>query len=199
MTVQPDLPQQISELLTDTLRRQNPDAQVRVKRTSLGWLHLFIITSCFEGQTVVEREQQIDEILATLNLNLGGYPFADYALLTPQESASQQPFQPIQLPLWSEILMAPEPDAPRWRNTAQWERNTMVEEWILSSWTLAHFCGEEVCTLLRGAWSRQSKQACQYALRRYVRSRPRERGHRETEQRAWLKAQRPSVQQATGA
>ncbi len=112
MTAQPDLPQQISELLTYTLRRQDQDAQVLVKRTSLGWLHLFIITSCFEGQTLVEREQQIDEILATLNLNLGGYPFADYALLTPQESASQQPFQPIQLPLWSEILMAPEPDNP---------------------------------------------------------------------------------------
>ena len=57
---------------------------------------------------------------------------------------------------------------------------------ILSSWTLAHFCGEQVRTMLRGAWTRQRIQQCQYALRRYVRSRPRPRGHRESEQRTWL-------------
>ena len=112
MIAKSDLSQQISEHLTRTLRTQDPDAQVQVKRTSLGWLHLHIVASSFAGQTLAEREQQIDTILATLNLNLGGYPFADYALLTPQESAGQQPFQPIQLPLWSEILMAPEPDNP---------------------------------------------------------------------------------------
>jgi hypothetical protein len=60
------------------------------------------------------------------------------------------------------------------------------EEWVLSSWTLAHFCGEQVRTMLRGAWSRRRTQECQHALRRYVRSRKRQRGHRETEQRAWV-------------
>jgi hypothetical protein len=59
-------------------------------------------------------------------------------------------------------------------------------EWILSSWTLAHFCCEQVRTMLRGAWSHRRIQQCQYALRRYVRSRKRKRGHRETEQRAWV-------------
>jgi hypothetical protein len=59
-------------------------------------------------------------------------------------------------------------------------------EWILSSWTLAHFCCEQVRTMLRGAWSHRRIQQCQYALRRYVRSRKRQRGHRETEQRAWV-------------
>jgi hypothetical protein len=60
------------------------------------------------------------------------------------------------------------------------------EEWVLSSWTLAHFCGEQVRTMLRGAWSPRRIQECQQALRRYVRSRKRKRGHRESEQRAWV-------------
>lgn len=57
---------------------------------------------------------------------------------------------------------------------------------ILSSWTLAHFCCEQVRTMLRGAWSRDRMQQCQHALRRYVCSRARKRGHSETQQRAWL-------------
>ena len=68
------------------------------------------------------------------------------------------------------------------------QEESQDELWILSSWTLAHFWSEEVRTMLRGAWTRQRKQACQQALRRYVRSHPRQRGHRESEQRAWLEA-----------
>jgi MinD-like ATPase involved in chromosome partitioning or flagellar assembly len=112
MIAQSDLPRQISEHLTRTLRTADPEAQVQIKRTSLGWLHLHVITSSFAGQTLVDRERRIDAILATLNINLGGYPFADYTLLTSEEAADRAPFQPIQLPLWSEILMAPEPDNP---------------------------------------------------------------------------------------
>lgn len=59
---------------------------------------------------------------------------------------------------------------------------------VLSSWTLAHFCCEEVRTMLRGVWSQARKQQCLDHLLRYVRSRPRPRGHRESEQRAWLQA-----------
>lgn len=62
-------------------------------------------------------------------------------------------------------------------------------EWVLSSWTLAHFCCEQVRTMVRGAWSHRRIQQCQSALRRYVRSRKRKRGHRETEQRAWVQRQ----------
>ncbi len=62
------------------------------------------------------------------------------------------------------------------------------EQWVISSWTLAHFCCEEVRTMLRGAWTRRRKQECEPALRRYVFSRKRKRGHRESEQRAWLEA-----------
>jgi hypothetical protein len=61
-------------------------------------------------------------------------------------------------------------------------------QWVISSWTLAHFCCEEVRTMLRGAWTRRRKQECEPALRRYVFSRKRKRGHRESEQRAWLEA-----------
>lgn len=112
MTGRSDLPEQISKLLTHTLQKQDSEAQVQIKRTSLGWLHLHIITSSFAGQTTAEREMQIDEILAALSLNLGGYPFADYTLQAPQEALEQPPLPPLQLPLWSEILMAPEPDEP---------------------------------------------------------------------------------------
>jgi len=59
-------------------------------------------------------------------------------------------------------------------------------QWVLSSWTLAHFCCEQVRTLLRGAWSRQRLRHCLHLLARYLCSRKRPRGHGETEQRAWL-------------
>jgi DDE family transposase len=61
-------------------------------------------------------------------------------------------------------------------------------QWVLSSWTMVHFCCEEIRTMLRGAWTRQHKQECAPALLRYVLSRKRKRGHCETEQRAWLEA-----------
>jgi DDE family transposase len=75
------------------------------------------------------------------------------------------------------------------------------QDWVLSSWTLAHVCGEQVCTMLRGAWSHRRIQECQYALRRYVRSHRRTRGHRESEQRAWLQSRGrlPAVKSASSA
>jgi len=112
MITQSDLPRQISDQLVTVLNKQDPDVQIKVKRTSLGWLQLSVTTSLFNGQTSIEREQLIDEILTIMNLSLGGYPFVDYELQTPQEATHQVPVQPIQLPLWSEILMAPEPDIP---------------------------------------------------------------------------------------
>jgi hypothetical protein len=73
------------------------------------------------------------------------------------------------------------------------------DEWIISSWTVAHFCCEELRTLLRGTWSRERKQQCEEYLRRYVRSRKRKREHRETEQRAWLQARCSSPMEASVA
>lgn len=107
---QSDLPHQISQQLTKVFYQKDPDVQIKVKRTSIGWLYLSITTSEFDGQTSIEREQMVDEILKPMNLSLYGYPFAEYLLQTSQEASHQGSFQPIQLPLWSEILMAPEPD-----------------------------------------------------------------------------------------
>jgi hypothetical protein len=75
------------------------------------------------------------------------------------------------------------------------------QDWVLSSWTLAHLCGEQVRTMLRGAWSRRRIQECQHALQRYVRSHRRKRGHRESEQRTWVQSRgrQPAVRRASSA
>lgn len=107
------LPQQIEEHLIHELRAEDPEVQVKIKRTSLGWLKLKIITTSFEGKLLDEREQKIDSLLERINTNLGQYPIADYDLLTPQEATEQPPeYIQLPLPLWSDILMAPEPDQP---------------------------------------------------------------------------------------
>jgi MinD-like ATPase involved in chromosome partitioning or flagellar assembly/stress-induced morphogen len=112
MTGQPDLAQQISECLATALQIQDPDVKIQVKRTSLGWFHLNIVSSAFNSKNQIEREKHIDSILEKIHLNLGGYPFAGYSLSKPQEDTNQEIPLPYQLPLWSEILMAPELDTP---------------------------------------------------------------------------------------
>jgi len=103
------LHKQIHTHLTRELQLEDPQAKVSVKRTSLGWLKVRVITTCFEGKLFAEREEKIDEHLANINFNLAQYPIAGYDLLTPQEAADQPP-EYIQLPLWSDVLMAPEPE-----------------------------------------------------------------------------------------
>jgi stress-induced morphogen len=104
-------PEVIREHLNNYLIINDKQVQVSVKHTSLGWLKIRIITTSFEGKTLVEREEKIDALLNNLqlNLNLGQYPISGYELLTTQE-AVVVPTRYIQLPLWSDILMAPEPD-----------------------------------------------------------------------------------------
>ncbi|HWS84002.1 MAG TPA: AAA family ATPase [Ktedonobacteraceae bacterium] len=104
--------QQIKEQLEQALLPQDSDAKIKVKRNSLGWLYLHIITSSFEGKSEIEREEQIDAALEKLNLRVGGFPFANYMLHTPQEASEYKPMQAIEVPLWSEVLMAPDPDIP---------------------------------------------------------------------------------------
>lgn len=113
MTDSTTLPQQIQTYLSKELNAEDIEAQVGVKRTSLGWLKIRIVTNGFENKSLIEREQKIDNLLKTLNsdLDLGQYPIAGYDLLTPQE-ASEKLHEYIQLPLWSDIFMAPEPDEP---------------------------------------------------------------------------------------
>jgi len=104
-------PEVIHQYLQENLIREDEQVQVSVKRTSLGWVKIRIVTKKFESKLLIEREQKIDELLANVapNFNLGQYPIAGYELLTPQE-AIEQPAEYIKLPLWSDILMAPEPD-----------------------------------------------------------------------------------------
>ncbi|MDJ0737957.1 MAG: ParA family protein [Nostocaceae cyanobacterium] len=106
-------PHTIQQHLSDNLKIEDEQVKVSVKRTSLGWVKLKIISSCFQGKTLVEREQKIDDLLTNIdsNFNLGQYPIAGYELLTPQE-ATEHKSEYIQLPLWSDILMAPEPEQP---------------------------------------------------------------------------------------
>lgn len=105
------LPNKIQEHLTQELKNQDSQAQVSIKRTSLGWLKLKIVTNWFEGKSPEAREQVINNLLETVDFHLGQYPMAGYHLLTPAE-ATTEPSEYIQLPLWSDILMAPEPDQP---------------------------------------------------------------------------------------
>lgn len=100
---------EIKQHLFDRLQAQDAEVQVEVKRNSLGWFSLRVVTTLFDAE-LPEREQKIDEILSSLGLSLASYPFYDYELLTPAEAQSTQPANFVQLPLWSEILMAPEPD-----------------------------------------------------------------------------------------
>ncbi len=106
------LPQQIKGQLLQVLSGKDPEVKIHVKRTSVGWLRLSVVTTAFEGVSSEEREYQIDKILEALNLKLNDYPFATHQLLTPQEDAEQAHTTPIQLPLWSEILLAPDPEVP---------------------------------------------------------------------------------------
>ena len=112
MTVAPNLPQQIKMRLIQSLSIVDPDVKIEVKRNPFGWLRLLVVTTVFDGSQFEEREYRIDTILASLGFKLNEYPFADSQLLTPQEDAKQARFSPKQLPLWSEILFAPDPESP---------------------------------------------------------------------------------------
>ena len=114
MTDRKLLMEQIQDHLNQSLQLQDSQVQVNVIRMSTGGLKIIIITSLFQEQSLEEREDKIDEILANIDLNLNKYPILSYDLLTPEE-AIEEPFEStqIQLPLWSDILMAPEPDVQK--------------------------------------------------------------------------------------
>jgi cellulose biosynthesis protein BcsQ len=105
------LEQQIDEHLSQVLKSKDPQTQIKIKHTSLGWLKLRVVTSHFDGKSLAEREEEIDSFLENISCHLGQYPMAGYDLLTPQEAIDLPP-EHIQIPLWSDILMAPEPDRP---------------------------------------------------------------------------------------
>ena len=100
--------EQVESYLLQELQTQDPDVTVSIKQTSLGLFKVQVVTNCFEGNSLSEREAKIDDLLAVIKLNLGQNPISDYSLLTPQEEIAR-PIEVIQLPLWSDILMAPAP------------------------------------------------------------------------------------------
>ncbi|AFW95381.1 MULTISPECIES: P-loop ATPase, Sll1717 family [Nostocales] len=104
-------PDIIYQHLHENLSREDEQVEVSVKRISLGWIKIRIVTQKFEGKFLIEREQKIDELLGNLepNFNLGQYPISGYELLTPAEAIKQPP-EYVKVPLWSDILMAPKPD-----------------------------------------------------------------------------------------
>ena len=100
-------PSQIQAHLIEELQHQDPETIVLIGENSLGWFNLKIVTNLFDGKSLSEREKKIDDLLASIEYNLGKYPIASYSLLTSIEDINRQP-ESIQLPLWSEVLMAPD-------------------------------------------------------------------------------------------
>jgi MinD-like ATPase involved in chromosome partitioning or flagellar assembly len=110
-TLLPSLPQYLTETLLPSLQRDDPEAKIEVQRTSIGWIILRVITTLFQGKDPLEREEFVESLFESLfpePLSLFSYPISHYDLWTPEEAkAPSRP--PTQLPLWSELLMAPEP------------------------------------------------------------------------------------------
>ncbi|MCA1598114.1 MAG: transposase [Chloroflexi bacterium] len=61
---------------------------------------------------------------------------------------------------------------------------------IVSSWLLTVLCVETLRQQVRGQWTQARLRACIPQLQRFLCSRPRRRGHQETEVRAWLERRR---------
>jgi MinD-like ATPase involved in chromosome partitioning or flagellar assembly len=100
-------PIQIQAHLLEELQHQDPGTIVSIGENSLGWLNLKIVTNLFCKKSLSEREKKIDDLLASIEYNLGKYPISSYSLLTSSEDIDRQP-ESIQLPMWSEVLMAPD-------------------------------------------------------------------------------------------
>jgi len=108
----------ISEILLSALKPHDADAVVRVRSSSWGWLKLYVASIVFEGQDEEERERYIDGILQAAELSLFDFPFQDFFLFTPEETQTkddiiQTYFEQVPLPLWSDILLAPDLEEPK--------------------------------------------------------------------------------------
>jgi MinD-like ATPase involved in chromosome partitioning or flagellar assembly len=102
--------QNLQSHLLQGLQSKDLEAELNIRQTTLGFVEIQAITEHFEGKEPIEREAYIDNILEAIGLNLGQHPISNYSLLTPQEKKEQQPDKMVQLPLWSDILMAPSPE-----------------------------------------------------------------------------------------
>jgi MinD-like ATPase involved in chromosome partitioning or flagellar assembly len=104
--------ERIRQAIANNLKGYDPNTQIKLLRSSLGWIQLQVLSRAFTDLSDQEREKMVDQALATVDLHLGMYPFSRYELLAPDEASEQFPYEVTQLPLWSEVLLAPEPDVP---------------------------------------------------------------------------------------
>jgi hypothetical protein len=82
-----------------------------------------------------------------------------------------------------QLIQVPQRD---W-DEANREQDEAAGQWVISSWLLTQQGLQDLCTLLRGRWSRHHLQQCLPKLGRYLLSRKRKkRSHQETSSRSWL-------------
>jgi hypothetical protein len=82
-----------------------------------------------------------------------------------------------------QLIQVPQRD---WDET-NLEQDEATGQWVISSWRLTQQGLQDLCTLLRGRWSRHHLQQCLPRLGRYLLSRKRKkRIHQETSSRSWL-------------
>jgi MinD-like ATPase involved in chromosome partitioning or flagellar assembly len=118
--------QQIKKHLHQEISVKDPAVKIQIKRNAFGWLRLSIVSIVFEGMDLEAREYHIDKMLKFLKLKLNEEPLADHRFLTPQEDLEQTSAVPIQLPLWSEILLKPDPEEPVVLNEENNEKRPFV-------------------------------------------------------------------------
>jgi MinD-like ATPase involved in chromosome partitioning or flagellar assembly len=103
----------LRELLLSALTPYDATPELRIQRSSLGWLRVLIRSAAFKDRGPDAREALINGALARRGWSLGNYPILDYELLAPGEVATQRLL--ADPPLWSQILQQPRPagDAPQ--------------------------------------------------------------------------------------
>lgn len=98
--------QQIVDALLPKLKIDDPDAHVDVTHNSFGWISVRVVTTQFCDVSLPLREERIDILLHPMSLM--SYPIAHYELLTPNEAAVQRNQPASLLPMWSDVLLAPD-------------------------------------------------------------------------------------------
>ncbi len=104
-----DLIDQIENIIREGVYAKDSESEVSVQRTSLGWIDLRIVSRYFVSLDQLDRELYVDMLLNPLSINLGSYPIRRYEILTPDEVDISPKMKQIEMPLWSDILLAPEP------------------------------------------------------------------------------------------
>ncbi len=132
------------ERMHNAFKQARFDTQIKTKRTSRGWMKLTLISRAFAGKSEMEREEQINEILETIDLMLSDYPFLDYMLYTPEEVPAEEVPEPPPLPLWSETLTAPKAEPPVFpnENVYQLDQETTKRPFVVTFYSFKGNIGQ---------------------------------------------------------